>query len=316
MNNDGDMKNIIKTILLFTCILFFPDCTGEKPDATPPRVEVSFSALSLKSDSDINAVSLLVFRSDGSLDAFVHREGHSLTASLLKGETLRYYLLANAPESLMRSVADEQTLNSLSVGLPLNERHSLVMLGKGEGSFDAPRVEHVTLDRLVCKVSLGNLIASFAGAGYLQGARVVLDRVYLLNVTGGVTLDLSPSAEKIYNVGVRDTSLPAALADLLDHESGIPLDSPSAVSLDLQFYCCPNPSEDTRLVLELSIGGEKNYYPLTLPAMECNKEYRAETVELLSWGSASPDVPVDRKSVDFEVKVADWGVSDDEYVLN
>lgn len=297
-------------------MLLFMACDSEMPAETPSeRVEVSFGALELKSESDINSLTLCVFRSDGSLDICVREQGSSLTASLLKGEMLSFYLIANAPESLTGAVAGERDLADTKVGLAMNSRSGLVMMGRGERRFDGPEAVHVALDRLVCKVSLGSLVPSFVGADYLHSAPVVLDRVYLINACGSVPLSMEPSSEVVFNPGARDADLPAPVADLLDCGPEVLLESPSALSLDLEFYCCPNPLEETMLVLELSIGGEKNYYPIPLPAMECNKEYRAEVVELLSWGSASPDVPVSRSSVDFSVNVLEWETVEKECVM-
>ena len=48
----------------------------------------------------------------------------------------------------------------------------------------------------------------------------------------------------------------------------------------------------------------------------CDREYRVSEVELLGWGSLSPDKPVDRKSITFEVVVTPWGNEDKSLTLD
>ena len=50
--------------------------------------------------------------------------------------------------------------------------------------------------------------------------------------------------------------------------------------------------------------------------MRCNYEYRADEVELLGWGSASPDVPVDRNALRWAVTVNPWGFEERNFVIS
>ena len=94
------------------------------------------------------------------------------------------------------------------------------------------------------------------------------------------------------------------------------LSDASSKTLGMDFYCCPNPEGKTRLVLELTVCGIKNYYPVTLPPMQCNYEYRIADVELTGWGSASPDVPVDRERLCWNLSVLPWGQEGKTFVMN
>lgn len=274
------------------------------------RAPVSFSV------PGVSSLDLCAFRPDGTLDTYARQEGGSITASLTKNMALSYWLVANAREGLLDDVATEDLLREEKAMLADNGRNALLLVGKGSGRFSGRTEEHLDMDRMVCKVSIGKITPSFLGNTHLSNGNVTLDRVYLVNASGSVPFTGEPSRADMLNVASMDPALSGGLADLLSASPAIGLGDASPVDLDLSFYCCPNPEENTRLVLELTIAGQKNYYPITLPAMRCNYEYRADEVELLGWGSASPDVPVDRNALRWAVTVNPWGFEERNFVIS
>ncbi len=274
------------------------------------RAPVSFSV------PGVSSLDLCAFRPDGTLDTYARQDGASVTASLTKNIDLSYYLVANAREGLLDRTGTEGRILEEKAMLSENGRDALLLVGKGTGRFSAKTEEHLDMNRMVCRVSIGKITPSFLENTHLSNGSVTLDRVYLVNVSGSVPFSGEPSRADMLNVASMDEALPAALTDLLSASPAIRLEDASPLDLNLSFYCCPNPEENTRLVLEMTIAGQKNYYPITLPAMRCNHEYRADEVELLGWGSASPDVPVDRKSLRWAVTVNPWGLEERNFVIS
>lgn len=267
----------------------------------PDRAPVAFTAPAASN------LDLCAFGEDGMLDTYVRQEGESLTASLRKNTRLSYWLVANAREGFLDNIETEDQLRDTKLFLTENSREDFLLVGNGTGCFTGRTEKQLNMDRRVCKVSIGKLTPSFLTNTYLAASGVTLDKVWLINASGSVKLSGEALQDDMLNVGMMDTSLSDNLEDLLIASPELNLADASPVDLGLSFYCCPNPAGNTKLVLELTIAGQKNYYPITLPAMRCNYEYCADEVELLGWGSASPDVPVDRKSMRWAVTVNPWG---------
>ena len=78
------------------------------------------------------------------------------------------------------------------------------------------------------------------------------------------------------------------------------------------FYCYPNPSDGsafgspvTRLVIEGKLGGTTYYYPIDLPGLEADVQYRMD-VTLTRAGTTDPDTPAVAGSIRLESQVLDW----------
>lgn len=263
-----------------------------------------------------SSLDLCAFRADGTLYTHVRQTGDSVSADLAAGEMMKWWLIANAPESLLENVATEAQLAESKVSLEDNARESLVMTGYNMGVLTGDSERTVNMERLLCKVSLGRVVPLFVEEEEFENVETVLERVFLLNAATSVYLDGTPSEGEMCNKGSPDSGLSDELSDLVCSSPSIRLDRAAGCSLDSSLYCCPNPSGTTMLVLELSIGGEANYYPIILPPLESNHEYRIEEAELLGWGSLSPDVPVDRKSVNFTIAVNPWEIVDKSLTLD
>ena len=276
----------------------------------PDRAPVAFSVPA------VSNLDLCAFGEDDMLETYVRQEGESLTASLRKNTGLSYWLVANAREGLLDNRENEDQFRDTKVFLADSGRDDFLLVGSGTGCFTGRTEKQLNMDRRVCKVSIGKMTPSFLTNTYLADSHVTLDKVWLINASGSVKLSGEASQEDMLNVGKMDANLSEKLTDLLVASPELNLVDASPIDLALSFYCCPNPAENTRLVLELTIAGQKNYYPITLPAMRCNYEYCADEVELLGWGSASPDVPVDRKTMRWAVTVNPWGFEEKNITIS
>lgn len=179
----------------------------------------------------------------------------------------------------------------------------------------------VEAERLVSRVFAGSVEFSFL-PGYGNQTEAVIRRIYLINVNGSTRCSGLPSDDGVWhNARVPDENLPNNLRTLLVKDLDRKIDGSGPVQLDAVLYCCPNPVQDdvnslenplwsprrTRLVLEIEIAGEINYYPVTLPPMECNTEYRIETIRIAGKGSPGPDIPVDKKTfINAGINVVPW----------
>lgn len=188
----------------------------------------------------------------------------------------------------------------------------------------------VEAERLVSKVSVGSVDFSFPPE-YRNQTEAVLSRIYLINVNGSTRLSGLPSDDGVWhNAIVPEENLPDNLSNLLVKSLDIKIAGGGTVPVDADFYCCPNPVQDdvnslenplwsprrTRLVLEIAIAGEVNCYPVTLPPMECNTEYRIETIRITGKGSSGPDVPVGEKTfINAGISVVPWSEGEEKCAL-
>ncbi len=314
---------------------FAPEPEHAPSESTPSalhgadRVEVHFSIPETRTlaedEARIVTLDALAFRSDGSPDAYARTDSPeligglpSVTLEVTKGEALSWHVIANAPAGALESIATESALNTKKSFLSENASDAFVMASDGTGTYlsESQNVA-VAVSRLVSKVSLGAVTASFLSG---TGASMTLDAVYLINASGSVRYDLTPLASDWYSQLVRDASLPASVSGLLYRNCSVLALSASTQALDYVFYACPNPTDNgvnsvsmpswsarnTRLVLETTVDGIKNYYPVTLPAMESNTAYIIREVELRGYGSSHPDKPVSREKISFTITVNPW----------
>lgn len=320
------------TALLLAALSPLAACGGPGEPAEPVRRTVVFEldiphtrTAVTAHEADVTSLDLLVYRvSDGSLDCSARLAGEdipSVSAPLSMGMELRYYVIANAPEGMPDAYGDEQSLLSGVTLLTHGSADGLVMWGTGglvvEG--DVPAIP-VTLRRYACKVTLGSVSARFLD-GSTPSTKVCVGRVALVNVTGSTPWSGEPECGDVwYNRGGVYADLPAKVKDMTVADFGTPVPDSSPVTLDAALYCMPNPTDNgvnggnstewsvrnTRLALELLVDGVANWYPLDLPAMQCNTNYVIERLILLGPGSDSPDKPVSRSEAEFSVSVTPW----------
>ena len=317
-----------KAAVILLSALLLSSCSREQAER---RLEVGFEV----SETHTKAVDegatagldALVFTSDGALYSLSHSDGVTVSASVPKGREVSWHLLSGAPASLLADITDEDEFLSREIKLS-DCSEALVMHASDSDTFEDPTGVTANLGRCVSKVLLGSVYADFLATGD-YGSSATLERVWLVNVRGGVAVG-GPSAGVLwYNRLDRDPGLPAGIAGFLCKDVGLDITDVSRQTLDIPLYCCPNPTEDdvtslvsnswsprrTRLVLEMTLDDGTNYYPVTLPVMACNTCYVVSEVHLLGPGSASPDIPVDRTAISLSVTLSPWGGTETEFEL-
>lgn len=314
-NNMKAMNSIIISLLAGLLTL---SCEALPREMSSERVEVSFDAsvrtkAELPSDGQIRSLDILVYREGGLLEAWTRREAESISISVLRGGQYRWYLVANAPEGLDLYVREQDFLAARSL-LQESGMTAPVMVGSGSGVFLSDTFIKARLDRVVSKVTLESVTADFLRDSY-QGAAVRLERVFLLNACGTVPYSMIPAADFRLNETALWTLPGSSLGDLLCSERDALLTADRHED-GTSLLCCPDPEELTRLVVEVSIDGQSNYYPVKLPPMACNTEYIVKDLVLLGPGSSLPCEDVSRTDLSFSVEVSAWEDEDKEVYFN
>lgn len=294
-----------------------------KDDIAPEaqRRTVSFSAgvATKAGDDGIGTLDALVFRENGQREAYARSGGNSVQVSLPTGIPLRWYLVANATASLGSLLTESDLLSSRAL-LDGQTPSSVTMYGRGSGTIgDGTSTVGVELSRTVSRITLGSISPVFLKDSY-QASAVKLSGIHVINAAGSCPYTLIPYAGGVWHNRLgREPGLGQGLSAMLGRDMDMTLDG-HTVEGPWTFYACPNPTDNgidsrtapswsernTRLVVEISIDGVPNYYPMTLPAMECNTEYLIREAILKGPGSASPDIPVERHDMAFTVSVRPW----------
>lgn len=309
-------------------MLLLSGCNGLPSEET--RISVRFKThVQVKSmpddESSVKRLDLLVFRSvDGVIDTYASCTGQNLdgiSASVSAGCRLNWYLVANAPEGAFSAITREEDFLSRNTLLSHNTDTTLVMHGEGCKTFsegDAPLT--VYLQRYVSKVSVGSVRASWLD-GYATAPECILETVALVNARGQIGWDGAPSSSANglwYNRSALE-SLEGTIGNCLVKHPNLSL-GVTAVNVGAVLYTMPNPSEcsdnasvqpwaprRTRIVLGIRTEGILQWYPIDLPAMQCNTHYRVENLIITGPGAEQPDGAIDRRSISFNIELRPWG---------
>ncbi len=314
---------------ILAALLLLSGCKG-LPVVEETRISVRFKAgvlvKSLPDDeATIERLDLLVFRSlDGIIDTYASSSGSVLDgieADVTAGCRLNWYLVANAPEGALSGITREEDFLSGNTLLSHTTASTLVMYGSGSGVFSAgapPTM--VQLRRYACKVSIGTLKVSYL-EGMASTPQCVLETVALVNARGQIGWGGTPSDSPAgiwYNCSRVDMLEGTPASCLISHPN-LSLGT-AAADIGTVLYTMPNPSQSadyassmpwtprrTRLVLGLRIDGALQWYPVDLPAMQCNTHYRVENLIITGPGAEQPDGAIDRSSISFNVELRPWG---------
>ena len=289
------------------------------PEAQRRTVSFSAGVATKAGDDGIGTLDVLVYRENGQREAYARSGGNSVQVSLPTGIPLRWYLVANATADLGSLLTESDLLSSRAL-LDGQSPSSVTMSSRGSGTIgDGTSTVGVELSRTVSMITLGSISPVFLKDSY-QTSAVKLAGIHVINAAGACLYTLIPDAGGVWHNRLgREPGLGQGLSAMLGREMDQTLDG-HTVEGPWTFYACPNPTDNgidsrtapswsernTRLVIEISIDGVPNYYPMTLPAMECNTEYLIREAILKGPGSASPDIPVERHDMAFTVSVRPW----------
>ena len=180
------------------------------------------------------------------------------------------------------------------------------------GESEAGSMGRVTLRPMLAKITLRSIACEFSERPY-AGERLQDVRAYL-----------TYASQECRPFAPEDPPSSWLNAGRLDETETAALSHPEAVFQTLtaslggrifprtDFYCYPNPSDGTlfgspvtRLVIEGKLRGTTYYYPIDLPGLEADVQYRMD-VTLTRAGTTDPDTPAASGSIRLESQVLDW----------
>lgn len=281
------------------------------------------------SEAKVNTLQVFVFNGDA-LDGYGTSAAKTATVSCTSGSR-EIYAVVNAPSlaGITSKTALLATVSSLA-----NEVSNFQMIGSRTETLQHDGSVEIGVDRLAARVVIRGIKNALENAA--QAADFKILSVYLTNVTGDINLGRSSdyTVSRWYNRRGHESanSLGSFDYDAVD-ETVAAGGTNSTVHF---FYTMPNACNDVigipsgesaftprraRLVIKAEIAGAVYNYPILLPAMESNKSYEINLVNItrvgnLDDGDHDPDNPDDtdeEKPVAgfdqaFEITVNPWTV--------
>lgn len=286
-------------------------------------------AMASGGETAIHSLDLIVFRPDGALENYVHTTaGSTVTTSLITGEELTYYVVANLPAGRLTTVANESSFLSTMTYMTDMSLNSMVMSGSGTvtltGGEQEEEIGPVGLDRYACKVSITDITMDWL-SDFVTKPVCTVNRVLVMNGRTAVPLSgtATATADAYWINKLTDEEAdvdPASIIGALAYENpNVALPSEQTVSLGSVVYVMPNSStseeiasdmpwapRQTRVCLEVLVDGSPNWYSIPLPAMVRNTHYIVSDLVLTGPGTLEPDMGIDRTAVSFGVSVEPW----------
>lgn len=324
------MRLFLKCLLMLAPVSCLCSCIGigSEEARTAETVSVTVkSSLAAENADAIRRLEALAFRKgDGILEDFSATSDESVSLKITADMPVEVIALANSAGDALRNVYDKESLCAVRTSFPDMEENGFVM---SSGFRDYTAVVdgglELPLTRLACEISLEELKVSFV-TEELAALGVTLERAFLINVSTECGYDLNPQAVSWRNRSAFDADLSGFEKKAYCREFGIAVKDTAPIDLGTELFCYPNPVDNgifaddvgewcprnTRLVLQLSVGGIQNYYSVSLPSMECGREYVIKSIELLGFGMEAPDLRMSRTAVVFETMVSDWEESEEK----
>lgn len=281
-------------------------------------LEKPFTKVTNVSSSDetaVNSVQLFVCDESGIVEAYATSTGALVNASVSTGMK-NIYAVVNAPNLSRVKTENELDLQQSSLGD--NAIGSLVMSGSllGEEITSSTSRKMITVKRIVAKVTLQSIKRQFTN-DELGGKELKFRGIYLTDVVANRSYFNGGVEYNWYNKLQYTPSDPNVL---LHDTVTSTLAQGGTYSTSHSFYPYPNTSSEmpkgaaagtwserrTMLVIDTTLDGQDNYYPVYLPELESNKTYVITSFTLTKRGSKHPWEPVESSDVSFEIQVADW----------
>lgn len=262
--------------------------------------------------SVVNSVQFFVF--DGEvLDAYKKITSGTSTTMTVKAGEKTVWAVVNAPD--ISNVTTLTQLKAVSSTLANNASY-FVMVGSETETVPSEDPIEIEVKRIVSRVVVKQVTAEFTNPAY-AAMSCKLVKMFLINAPADINLQLNAAPTTWY--AQRAYEAVTGLTDFLSTSGGNHELNSSAFETDCYHYCYPNPTvadsqatswsaRHTRMVIEVLLGSETFYYPITLPVLEPGKSYEIENLTITRKGSSSPDQPISLSEADFEISVKEWTV--------
>lgn len=262
--------------------------------------------------SEVANVQFFVF--DGEvLDAYKKIGSGLSTTMTVKSGDKTVWAVVNAPD--ITNVTTLTQLKAVSSTL-LNNASNFVMVGSNTGTVPSEDPIEIEVKRIASRVIVKKVTAAFTNPAYASMS-CKLVKMFLINAPGDTNLELTAAPTTWY--AQRAYEAVTGLTDHLSTSGGNHELNTSAFDTDCYHYCYPNPTvadsqatswsaRHTRMVIEVLLGSETFYYPVTMPVMEPGKSYEIENLTITRKGSSNPDQPISLSDATFEISVKDWTV--------
>ena len=262
--------------------------------------------------SEVANVQFFVF--DGEvLDAYKKIGSATSTTMTVKAGDKIVWAVVNAPD--ISNVTTLTQLKAVSSTL-LNNASNFVMVGSNTGTVPSEDPIEIEVKRIASRVVVKKVTAAFSNPAYASMS-CKLVKMFLINAPGDINLELTSAPTTWY--AKRAYEAVSGLTDHLSTSGGNHELNSAAFDTDCFHYCYPNPTiadsqsttwsaRHTRMVIEVQLGSETFYYPITMPVMEPGKSYEIENLTITRKGSNNPDQPISLSEADFEISVKEWTV--------
>lgn len=284
------------------------------PEEPAPAARKTQIYINAAGNASIRGLDMLFFQDAPlfRLDAYQHldRVSGSRVTGTSSTAARKVIILSNYPKETYAwsSIRSLESLADLTFRLEDEDPAAPMLYGESA----AGTMGQVTLRPMLAKITLRSIACEFSERPYV-GEKLLDVRAYLTYASA----DCRPFApEDLPSSWLNAGHLDEAGSASLSHPETVlqPISAalggriyPSAA-----FYCYPNPADGsafgspvTRLVIEGTLRGTTYYYPIDLPGLEADTQYRMD-VTLTRAGTTDPDTPAVAGSIRLESQVLDW----------
>ena len=315
---------VAATLCTVACNKELPTAKVENPSESVQMAELNLSIVgnapvTKSADADFDGdhsevVNIQFFVFDGEvLDAYKKITSGLSTSMTVKSGEKTVWAVANAPD--ISNVTTLTQLKAVSSTL-LNNASNFVMVGSNTGTVPSEDPIEIEVKRIASRVVVKKVTAAFTNPAYASMS-CKLVKMFLINAPGDINLELTSAPTTWY--AQRTYEAVSGLTDFLSTSGGNHELNTAAYDTDCYHYCYPNPTtadsqsgtwsaRHTRMVIEVLLGSETFYYPVTLPVLEPGKSYEIENLTITRKGSSNPDQPISLSDATFEISVKPWTV--------
>ncbi len=264
----------------------------------------------------ISNLQVLVFGTDGKLEAYGYDDDAELSLACTLGEKVIFAFVNTPP---LTAIRDTVELYNTPFSLTNISEGTLPMKGRVKTTLSGNEELTIIVERMVCKIVLSN-IAITAIESYPE-ARLEIENIYLANAVNAI--DLKGTISQWAN--------PLRFAEgcsplLYDRYQQTPLTIAGSQAINKVYYAMPNPTETdsfseqwspryTRLVLAAHFYNGENlirsgYYPIPIAALKANNCYIIESYTITRPGLEQPYEDGSKLTDSITIRVADWEEND------